>query len=93
MIEVFISKEYLVLVPVLYVLGMVLKQSKRVLDSNIPLILTFISIFLCILISFSQPTLDSILKNILNGIIQGVLLVGTTVYTNQMIKQNKRDKN
>ncbi|WP_346896121.1 phage holin family protein [Clostridium sp. UBA7503] len=73
----YITENALILIPVLYIIGMILKGTERIKDKYIPLILLPIGIGLAIaLMGFD-----------INAIIQGVLVVGVSVYTNQLIKQ------
>lgn len=67
----------LILIPVIYVLGMILKGTEVIKDKYIPLILLPIGIVLAMfLVGFN-----------VNGLIQGILVVGVSVYTNQLVKQ------
>ena len=74
-----IVDQALVLIPVLYIIGKFLKNS-NVPDKNIPLCLLGISIVLSMwLIGIN-----------VHGFIQGVLVAGTAVFTNEIIKQSSR---
>lgn len=73
----YVNTESLVVIPMLYVIGMMLKGTNRVTDNYIPLILVVIGIAICIGINGFN----------VNSIIQGVLVTGVSVYTNQLIKQ------
>lgn len=76
----YISENVIILIPFLYFIGMFLKNTEKVSDKWIPLILLAISIMSCIyFLGFK-----------FNAIIQGVLVAGTTVYFNQIIKQVKK---
>lgn len=75
----YISQNTLILIPFLYFIGMFLKSTTKVNDKWIPLILLALSIVSCIIISGRK----------FESIIQAVLIAGTTVYTNQLIKQSK----
>ena len=79
----YISDEALILIPVLYVVGMMLKNTPKVKDWLIPYILLVIGILGAI----------SILGLSVKSVIQGILVTGATVYTNQLIKQAKNKKN
>jgi hypothetical protein len=73
----YITSNALILVPVLYIIGMILKSTPKVLDWAIPYILLPFGIFGTIgLIGCS-----------LDSVIQGILVTGATVYINQLIKQ------
>lgn len=76
----YVVNEALILVPVLNVIGCFIKGTEKIEDKYIPLILLVLSIILSIaLIGFS-----------VDSIIQGVLVAGAAVLTNELIKQNKR---
>ena len=78
-LEKYIIEQALILIPVLYILGMILTGVKIVDDKYIPVILLPISILLCLfLVGFN-----------VDAVIQGILVCGVTVYTNQLIKQLK----
>lgn len=77
-----ITDNALILVPALYVLGMIFKGTEKIQDKYIPLILLPIGIAGAIaLIGFS-----------VQGFVQGVLVVGAAVYANQLVKQFKKDE-
>ena len=67
----------LILIPVLYVLGAILKGTEKVEDKYIPVVLLPVGIVLAMLIVGFN----------VNGFIQGILVTGATVYANQLIKQ------
>lgn len=73
----FINEQGIIIVPVLYIIGMVLKDLKKVHDKYIPLILLVVGCS----ISFIMFGLSA------SSFVQGVLLTGFTVYGNQVIKQ------
>lgn len=73
----YIAENALILIPVLYIIGMILKGTERIKDKYIPLILLPIGIGLSIALMGVE----------INAIIQGILVVGVSVYTNQLIKQ------
>lgn len=73
----YLAENMLPLVPFLYVIGMILKDTERIKDKYIPLILLPIGVLFSLLITGLSP----------DGVIQGVLATGVTVYGNQVIKQ------
>lgn len=73
----YITENALILIPVLYILGSILKGTSKIEDKYIPVILLPIGIGLSI----------AIIGLNINSIIQGILVVGATVYTNQLLKQ------
>lgn len=75
----YVKEEALVLVPVLMILGKMIKVSKIIESRFIPLILLFISlIFTTFNFGFSYQS-----------VIQGILVAGAAVFSHQLIKQAK----
>lgn len=73
----YVTENALILIPVLYILGAILKGTNKIDDKYIPVILLPIGIVLSI----------AIIGLNINAVIQGILVVGATVYTNQLLKQ------
>ena len=73
----YITENALILIPVIYIVGMILKGTERIKDKYIPLILLPVGICLSM----------ALMGIGINAIIQGVLVVGVSVYTNQLVKQ------
>lgn len=73
----FITEEALVLMPVLFILGLLLKNTPKVADWTIPWALLALGVVGSILI----------VGDVLQGIVQGVLVAGATVLTHQLVKQ------
>ncbi|HAY3897726.1 TPA: phage holin family protein [Escherichia coli] len=73
----YITENALILIPVLYIIGMILKGVERIKDKYIPLILLPIGMGLAM----------ALMGININAIIQGILVVGVSVYTNQLVKQ------
>lgn len=86
----YISPELLILVPVLYVVGMIVKRTERVSDKFIPLIIGGVGIVVCWIYEFM--TLGLGLEAVFCGIVQGILVAGVTVYGNQIVKQVKKSE-
>ena len=80
MIE-YIVENALVLVPVLNVIGMIIKHTEKIPDKYIPLILLFFGIVGTIAILGLTP----------ESVVQGVLVMGAAVYGNQVVKQLKSE--
>ncbi|WP_414647714.1 phage holin family protein [Clostridium tetani] len=73
----YIVEQALILVPVLYILGLMLKGTEKIKDWTIPWILLIIGILGSIaLIGFN-----------VNAVIQGILTAGAAVFGNQLVKQ------
>lgn len=73
----FILDNALIFIPVIYILGSMLKGTEHVPDKYIPIILLPIGIALSI---FSTGVS-------VDAVVQGVLVVGAAVYANQVKKQ------
>jgi uncharacterized membrane protein len=73
----FITEQSLILIPVLYILGTLLKSTPNVQDWLIPYILLVLGIMGSILLMGFN----------IQAIIQGILVSGATVLGNQLIKQ------
>lgn len=78
----YITQNALELIPVLYILGMILKNTERISDRYIPVIL----------LTFGIVGAIAIMGLNIEAIIQGVLVTGATVYANQLVKQKGKDK-
>lgn len=85
----YIQESLLILVPVLYTLGVVLKRLKTIKDKYIPLFLTAIGIVLATI--FEIASMGASFAAAFAGMCQGVLCAGTAVYANQMYKQTKKE--
>ena len=82
MLKDYILDNALILIPVIYVIGAILKGTELVKDKYIPVILLPVGIVLgMILIGFD-----------VNGFIQGVLVTGVAVYANQLVKQALKEE-
>ena len=73
----YITENALVLIPVLFIIGQVIKGIEKVADKYIPIVLLPCGILGSI--ALSGISADSV--------IQGILVVGVTVYGNQLVKQ------
>ena len=78
----YIVEKCLILIPVLYVIGAILKNLEFIKDKYIPLILLPIGIAMAIAISGID----------VNSVIQGILVTGVTVYGNQIFKQINKEE-
>jgi len=86
-----IRAEMLVIVPVLIIIGKIIKSTHLIKDKYIPLILSALSIIMSIAWIFIY-TPESPPRAILDGVIQGVLLAGAAVLGNECAKQAKKDE-
>ena len=82
MLKDYILDNALILIPVIYVLGMMLKGTEKVSDKYIPIILLPIGVILAMLIVGFNAS----------GFIQGVLVTGVSVYANQLVKQALKEE-
>ncbi|WP_338133631.1 phage holin family protein [Clostridium tetani] len=73
----FITEQAFILVPALYVLGLMLKGTEKIKDWTIPWILLVVGIL---------GSIALIGLNV-NAVIQGILTAGVAVFGNQLIKQ------
>ncbi|MFY9197876.1 MAG: phage holin family protein [Acutalibacteraceae bacterium] len=76
----YLLQDGLIIIPVLYIIGEMIKGIERIKDKYIPLILMVFGI------GFSVAIMGA---NV-DSVIQGILLTGTTVYGNQVYKQMKK---
>lgn len=83
----FVKPELLVLVPALYGLGAILKNTKKIKDNFIPAILSGVGIVLACLHVLGTEGVTAV--GVFTAIIQGIICAACAVYTNQLIKQAK----
>lgn len=91
----YINPELLVLVPFLYVLGMFLKDSKKISDNLIPAILGGAGVataVVWVLASTVPVGVAAVALAIVTALVQGVLCAGAAVYINQLIKQKEKEE-
>lgn len=90
----YIQPELLLQVPVIYLIGMALKGSEHIKDKHIPFYLGLVGIVLTFIYSVITVTPVDAIQWITAGytaIIQGILCAGAAVFTNQSIKQLRKD--
>ncbi|MBO5969674.1 MAG: phage holin family protein [Clostridia bacterium] len=85
----YIKPELLVLIPFLFVFGLMLKQAAFVKDNAIPLILggAGILVALCYVAGDSEVFGAT---GIFTALTQGIMCAGAAVYSHQIIKQLKK---
>ena len=91
----YIKPELLILVPVMYLLGIGLKQTTVVKDKLIPLVLGLVSVLLSILYVVATTDMagyKDVLMGIFIAITQGILCAGGSVYVNQLVVQGKKEE-
>ncbi|MPN47284.1 hypothetical protein SDC9_194886 [bioreactor metagenome] len=74
----YVVEQALVLVPVLYIIGSMLKYTQKIKDWCIPWILLICGVVGAVALMGAN----------INAVIQGVLVTGVTVYANQLFKQS-----
>jgi len=79
----YIIGEGLVMIPVLYIIGEIIKDINTIRDNYIPLILLILSVI------FTPVFLGGFTAD---NIVQAVLVTGATVYSNQVYKQLGSDE-
>ena len=72
----------LILIPVLYIIGYIIKSTNTIRNKFIPLILLAVGVILSSLMGGDT---------IINNIVQGILVTGATVMTDQMIRQSTKN--
>lgn len=94
LLKEFIKPELLILVPVLYILGAILKKT-AVKDKLIPALLGGVGVVLSLLWALGTSELlgwrDVLLAG-LSAVTQGVLAAGASVYCNQLVKQGEKEE-
>lgn len=83
----YIKPELLVLIPVLYILGLMLKKTEKINDKYIPTVIGIIGIVLSAI--YVAAVSGICLMSVFTAITQGILVAGAAVYVNQLVKQNK----
>ena len=83
----YIKPELLVLIPVLYILGVMFKKTEKINDKYIPVMLGIIGIVLSAI--YVSAVSGICLMSVFTAITQGILVAGAAVYVNQLVKQNK----
>ena len=76
----YITDNRLILIPVLYIIGYIIKNTKLIKNKYIPLILLAIGISLSVAMGGNT---------IVDNIIQGILVTGATVLSDQIVIQSR----
>jgi uncharacterized membrane protein len=93
MIKQFIKPEILILVPVLYFIGVMIKNTLLIKDKFIPLTLGITGIVLAVIWVLATTDINNakdIYMAVFTAITQGILCSGASVYVNQIIKQSQK---
>mgnify|MGYP002728963395 CR=1 FL=1 len=86
-LEELITENKLILVPVLIILGFIIKKIQKIPDKFIPLILLFFGILFSVLTNSTFA-----LQTVVQSVIQGILVTGAAVLGNQIPKQLKKEE-
>ena len=84
----YIKPELLILVPVLYILGAMIKDSQTISNRYIPAILGGVGVLLSLLYVIGSTGFSA--TGVFTAITQGILIAGAAVYTNEMIVQLRK---
>lgn len=90
MIEQYILPEIMILIPVLIIIGMILKKAPYIQDWTIPILLAVVGILLAVITIGAKDGYTS--ESIVTGIIQGILATGMAVYVHQLSIQTGRKR-
>ena len=88
----FIKPEILILIPVLYLIGMMIKGTTLIKDKYIPLVLGIVGIILAVIWMLATEGAENIYMAIFTAITQGILCAGASVYANQLVKQGRKNE-
>ena len=83
----YVQPELLILIPVLYGLGAIIKNTEKIKNNYIPLIITGVGVlFSCLYVLGTEGVTP---VSIFTSLVQGILAAAGAVYSNQLIKQSK----
>ena len=88
----FIKPEVLILIPVLYLIGNMFKNTTLIKDKFIPLALGLSGIVLAVIWILATEGTDNIYMAVFTAITQGILCAGASVYVNELVKQGKKNE-
>lgn len=77
----YVVQEGLVMIPVLFIIGEIIKGTELLANKWIPLVILVVSI------AFTPLVLGAYSAN---GIVQAVLVAGATVFGNELVKQSSK---
>lgn len=80
---VYITESALVVIPVLLIIGVMFKDSKRIKDKYIPILLLVVGVLSTIGLRQNMGA---------DTIVQGVLVTAASVYLNQIVKQLRKNE-
>ena len=86
--QTYIKPELLVLIPVLYIIGMMMKKTRKISNRYIPVMLGCVGVVLAMIWTIGTEVFSMV--GLFTGFTQGVLVAGAAVYADQIIKQAKK---
>lgn len=92
-IQNYVKPELLVVAIVLYFVGIGIKNTKKIKDNYIPILLGALGVIISAIYVAATSVFNgyqSILMAIFTSLIQGILVAGLSVYANQLIKQAQK---
>lgn len=92
-VQNYVKPELLVVAVVLYFIGMGIKNTEKINDKYIPVILGMVGVIMSAIYVVATSVFNgyqSVLMAIFTAIVQGILVAGLSVYANQLIKQAQK---
>lgn len=90
MLEQYILPDIMILIPVLIIIGMMLKKASFIQDWTIPILLAVVGIILAVVTIGAKDGYTS--ESVVTGIVQGILATGMAVYVHQLSIQTRRKR-
>ena len=94
-IQNYVKPELLVVAIVLYFIGMGIKNTEKISDKYIPIILGVLGVIISAIYIVATSIFNgyqSVLMAIFTAIVQGIMVAGLSVYANQIIKQSQKEE-
>lgn len=86
--EEYVKPELMSVAVVLYIIGLMLKNTEKIKDKYIPGVLGIIGILICSVYVLSVEGISGM--GVFTAITQGIICAGIAVYVNQIIKQSTK---
>lgn len=90
MLEQYILPDVMIIIPVLIIIGMMLKKAEYIKDWLIPILLAVVGVLLAVVTIGARDNYST--ESIVTGIIQGILATGMAVYGHQLYVQTGRKR-
>ena len=91
----YVKPELLVVAIVLYFIGIGIKNTEKISDKYIPIILGVLGVIISAIYIVATSIFNgyqSVLMAIFTAIVQGIMVAGLSVYANQIIKQSQKEE-